>query len=383
MLAQRPPMGWNTWNTFGKDINETLIRESADAFIDNGLKDAGYEYLVIDDCWSEYNRDPVTDRIVPHHEKFPNGMKVVADYVHSKGLKFGMYSCDGVRTCADYPGSFDHEFLDAQTFAEFGVDYLKYDNCYKPNNADGPSLYRRMAMALRASGREILFSACNWGTDDVWTWIRGAGAHMYRSTGDINDSAESYRNIALSQADKFGYSAPGCYNDIDMLTVGMYGKGLVGSVGCNDADYRSQFALWCMYSAPLMLGCDIRHMNKQTLELVTDGSYCYEPGFALLSYVESEMTGLEGVVTSFRIEDGQTVTLRRTGKVNAEMVFDRRQAHESLYDVGFGAMMISVVTEDMTVLLNEHGGVLDLDYRVEVEHALCSRNRYHIEIQTI
>ena len=270
MLAQRPPMGWNTWNTFGKDINETLIRESADAFIDNGLKDAGYEYLVIDDCWSEYNRDPVTDRIVPHHEKFPNGMKVVADYVHSKGLKFGMYSCDGVRTCADYPGSFDHEFLDAQTFAEFGVDYLKYDNCYKPNNADGPSLYRRMAMALRASGREILFSACNWGTDDVWTWIRGAGAHMYRSTGDINDSAESYRNIALSQADKFGYSAPGCYNDIDMLTVGMYGKGLVGSVGCNDADYRSQFALWCMYSAPLMLGCDIRHMNRQTLELVTN-----------------------------------------------------------------------------------------------------------------
>ena len=270
MLAQRPPMGWNTWNTFGKDINEALIRESADAFIDNGLKDAGYEYLVIDDCWSEYNRDPVTDRIVPHHEKFPNGMKVVADSVHSKGLKFGMYSCDGVRTCADYPGSFDHEFLDAQTFAEFGVDYLKYDNCYKPDNADGPSLYRRMAMALRASGREILFSACNWGTDDVWTWIRGAGAHMYRSTGDINDSAESYRNIALSQADKFGYSAPGCYNDIDMLTVGMYGKGLVGSVGCNDADYRSQFALWCMYSAPLMLGCDIRHMNKQTLELVTN-----------------------------------------------------------------------------------------------------------------
>ena len=116
---------------------------------------------------------------------------------------------------------------------------------------------------------------------------------------------------------------------------------------------------------------------------MTDGSYCYEPGFALLSYVESEMTGLEGVVTSFQIEDGKTVTLRRSGKVNAEMVFDRRQAHESLYDVGFGAMMISVVTEDMTVLLNEHGGVLDLDYRVEVEHTLCSRNRYHIEIQTI
>ena len=270
MLAQRPPMGWNTWNTFGSNINEQLIRESADAFVEKGLKDAGYEYLVIDDCWSEYNRDPVTDRIVPHHEKFPNGMKVVADYVHSKGLKFGMYSCDGVRTCADYPGSFDHEFLDAQTFAEFGVDYLKYDNCYRPNSSVGANLYRRMGMALRATGREILFSACNWGSDDVWSWIRSSGAHMYRSTGDIVDNPESYRNIANSQADKLGYSAPGCFNDIDMLTVGMYGKGLVGSTGCNEADYRSQFALWCMYSAPLMLGCDIRSIDEKTLALVTN-----------------------------------------------------------------------------------------------------------------
>ena len=198
MLAQRPPMGWNTWNTFGKDINEALIRESADAFIDNGLKDAGYEYLVIDDCWSEYNRDPVTDRIVPHHEKFPNGMKVVADYVHSKGLKFGMYSCDGVRTCADYPGSFDHEFLDAQTFAEFGVDYLKYDNCYKPNNADGPSLYRRMAMALRASGREILFSACNWGTDNCWEWMNSVSPSVCTARAWSARSAATTRTIAPS-----------------------------------------------------------------------------------------------------------------------------------------------------------------------------------------
>ncbi|MBQ8954307.1 MAG: glycoside hydrolase family 27 protein [Clostridia bacterium] len=270
MLAQRPPMGWNTWNTFGKDINEQLIRESADAFVDIGLKKAGYEYIVIDDCWSEYNRDPVTDRLVPHHEKFPNGMKAVSDYVHAKGLKFGMYSCDGVRTCADYPGSFDHEFLDAQTFAEFGVDFLKYDNCYKPTSAHGPTLYHRMGMALRATGREILFSACNWGSEDVWSWIRSTGAHMYRSTGDIVDNPESYRNIAKSQMDKLGYSAPGCFNDIDMLTVGMYGKGLVGSTGCGEADYRSQFALWCMYSAPLMLGCDIRKMDEKTLKLVTN-----------------------------------------------------------------------------------------------------------------
>ncbi|MBR4124741.1 MAG: glycoside hydrolase family 27 protein, partial [Victivallales bacterium] len=127
MLVNLPPMGWNSWNTFGENINDELIRQSADKMVASGLKDAGYEYIVIDDCWSERQRDPETGRIVPDHAKFPNGMKAVADYVHSKGLKFGMYSCAGVRTCADYPGSFDNEFLDARTFAEWGVDYLKYD----------------------------------------------------------------------------------------------------------------------------------------------------------------------------------------------------------------------------------------------------------------
>ena len=270
MLVNRPPMGWNTWNTFGHEISDKLIRESTDAFIQLGLKDAGYQYIVIDDCWSKKVRNPETDRLEAEPEKFPNGMKAVADYVHGKGLKFGMYSCAGQRTCADYPGSFDHEFLDAKTFAEWGVDYLKYDFCYKPTGVDGPLLYRRMGMALRASGRDILFSACNWGSDDVWSWIRSTGAHMYRSTGDIFDNPESYRKIALSQLHKLGASAPQCFNDVDMLTVGMYGKGLVGTTGCGDADYRSQFALWCMYSAPLMLGCDIRHMNAQTHALVTN-----------------------------------------------------------------------------------------------------------------
>ncbi|MBQ8508711.1 MAG: glycoside hydrolase family 27 protein [Clostridia bacterium] len=268
MIIKNPPMGWNSWNTFGSNIHESMIRESADAFIEQGLKDAGYEYLVIDDCWSEYDRDPVTDRLVASHEKFPNGMKAVADYVHSKGLKFGMYSCDGVRTCADYPGSFDHEFLDAQTFAEWEVDFLKYDNCYRPATADCQLLYQRMGVALEQCGRDILFSACNWGTADVWKWIRSSGAHMYRSTGDIQDNFKSFTEIAMSQQDKYGYSAPNCYNDIDMLTIGMYGKGLVGTTGCDDTDYRTQFVLWCMYGAPLMLGCDIRNMTEETKKLI-------------------------------------------------------------------------------------------------------------------
>ena len=270
MLAQTPPMGFNTWNTFGNRIDAKLIRECAEAMVDQGLLKAGYIYLVIDDCWSEYLRDPETHRLVPSHEKFPDGMKAVADDVHAHGLKFGMYSCDGVRTCGDYPGSFGHEFLDAETFASWGVDYLKYDNCYRPGSADQKMLYARMGMALRASGREILFSACNWGQEESWRWIRAAGAHMYRSTGDIFDNAESYRSIALSQRGHLCASAPGCFNDIDMLTVGMYGKGLVGTTGCGDADYRSQFALWCLYSAPLMLGCDIRSMTPFIHDLVTN-----------------------------------------------------------------------------------------------------------------
>ena len=270
MLVNRPPMGWNTWNTFGHDCNDQLIRESADAMVDTGLAKCGYEYIVLDDCWSKKTRDEVTGRIVPDETKFPNGMKAVSDYVHSRGLKFGMYSCAGIRTCADYPGSFDHEFLDAETFADYGVDYLKYDYCYKPTTVDGPTLYHRMGIALENCGRDIVFSACNWGSDDVWHWVRATGAHLYRSTGDINDSFVSMRDIAFSQTDKFCFSGPNCYNDIDMLTVGMYGKGLVGTTGCNDADYRTQFSLWCMYSAPLMLGCDIRHMNEETLSLVTN-----------------------------------------------------------------------------------------------------------------
>ncbi len=270
MIINKPPMGWNTWNTFAKDIDEALVRESVDAFVELGLPDCGYEYIVVDDCWSEKVRDPLTDRLVPSREKFPRGMKALGDYIHSKGLKFGMYSCTGVRTCGDYPGSFDHEFLDALTFAEWGVDYLKYDDCFRPRTADGELMYHRMGVALENCGRDILFSTCNGGANDVWTWVRSTGAHMYRSTGDIFDTFRSYYDIAKSQMTKFGYSAPNCYNDVDMLTVGMYGKGFVGKTGCSDAEYRQQFVLWCMYCAPLMLGCDIRKLSGEALALVTN-----------------------------------------------------------------------------------------------------------------
>ena len=193
MLASRAPMGWNSWNTFTKDINEQLIKEMADAMVDDGYLAAGYDYLVIDDCWSEKERDQ-NGMLVADREKFPNGMKAVADYVHSKGLKFGMYSCCGVKTCAGYPGSFGHEFDDANYFASVGIDLLKYDNCYHPGLPSYQS-YNRMALALRATGREILFSACNWGNQNVHEWARSVGAHMYRTTGDITDTFEAIKDI--------------------------------------------------------------------------------------------------------------------------------------------------------------------------------------------
>lgn len=270
MYPKKPPMGFNTWNTFGENINDEMIRQTADAMVEKGLLDAGYEYLVIDDCWSERMRDPQSGKIVPDKVKFPEGMKAVSDYVHSKGLKFGMYSCAGIRTCANYPGSFDHEYLDAKTFAEYGADFLKYDFCYKPEHADGPLLYRRISMALQSSGRDILLSACNWGCDNVHDWIRSTGAGMYRSTGDIFDNFVSFRDIFLSQTENLKYSGPGCFNDIDMLTVGMHNKGNVAASGCTDLEYRTEFALWCFAGVPLMLGCDVRSMDDQTLSLVTN-----------------------------------------------------------------------------------------------------------------
>ena len=288
-LGLTPPMGWNSWNTFTWEINDKLIREAADAMASE-LKDAGYEYIVIDDCWSEKQRDS-NGKLVPDHWKFPEGIKPVADYVHSKGLKFGMYSCAGTHTCGGHPGSFEHEFDDAETFAEWGVDYLKYDYCYKPDYIPGEILYKRMSTALRNCGRDIMFSACNWGNDNVYKWIRESGAHLFRSTGDIQDNWESIKHLALSQIGSECYGGNFCHNDIDMLVVGMHGGSnneWINSTeqgvnviadsgetmpklgGCTDEEYRTHFSLWAIMNSPLMIGCDIRRMTPATKEILTN-----------------------------------------------------------------------------------------------------------------
>lgn len=269
MIKNTPPMGWNSWNTFGADINEQLIFDTADKMVETGLSELGYEYLVIDDCWSLRERDE-NGRLVADPKKFPHGMKAVADYIHSKGLKFGMYSCAGNLTCGGYPGSFEHEFIDAKTFAEWGVDFLKYDYCYHSNIIHGKYLFRRMGLALKNCGRDILFSACTWGADNTAEWIRETGANMWRSTGDIFDNWESVRNLTEIQDNILPYGGAGCFNDMDMLIVGMYGKGNVGLEGLNDIQYKTHFSIWALLGSPLMIGCDIRNMNKETLDILSN-----------------------------------------------------------------------------------------------------------------
>ncbi|MCI9593247.1 MAG: glycoside hydrolase family 27 protein [Lachnospiraceae bacterium] len=268
MTAARPPMGWNSWNTFGEKIDEKLIFQIADRMADEGYREAGYQYLIIDDCWALKERDE-QGLLVPDPKKFPHGMKAVADYVHGKGLKFGMYSCAGVMTCAGYPSSYDHEFSDARQFAEWGVDYLKYDFCHFPEHADCRNRYHRMSMALKATGRDILFAACNWGKEDSWTWMRSIGAHTYRSTGDIFDNFRSFMGIFDSQLEHLCQSGPYCFNDMDMLTVGMYNQGNV-AIGktCTDGEYRIQFSLWCLSGTPLIIGADIREIKPEMRKLL-------------------------------------------------------------------------------------------------------------------
>lgn len=267
MIVNTPPMGWNSWNTFGKDISDKLIRETADIMVSSGLLEHGYNYLVIDDCWSLRERDE-NGKLVADPEKFPYGMKALADYVHSKGLKFGMYSCGGTITCAGYPASYGHEYDDAQTFAEWGVDFLKYDYCFKPESVKGEAIYRTMGAALNNCGRDILFSACSWGADETRKWIGTTGANMWRATGDIFDAWKSVLYIAGLVPQEMPYTAKNCFFDLDMLIVGMYGNGNVGCTGCTDTEYKTHYSLWALLGSPLMIGCDIRNMNDATKRIL-------------------------------------------------------------------------------------------------------------------
>lgn len=274
-LAQTPPMGWNTWNTFAGDIHESLIKQTAEAMIANGMRDAGYTYIVIDDTWSKRQRDE-QGNLVPDPEKFPGGMKALADYLHERGFKLGIYSCAGPRTCADYPGSWGHEFQDARLFASWGVDYLKYDWCNR-GTADAKDAYSRISAALRAAGRPVVLSICEWGQNKPWEWAADIG-HLWRTTGDIYDSYDGRKgwemgwkrildlqhslveNVGADGLNKF--AGPGRWNDPDMLEVGNHGLTL--------AESRAHFSFWCILAAPLMAGNDVRAMTPEIRAILTD-----------------------------------------------------------------------------------------------------------------
>ncbi|MFO1477840.1 MAG: glycoside hydrolase family 27 protein [Verrucomicrobiota bacterium] len=260
-LAKTPPMGWNSWNHFGCAIDDATVRSVADAMATNGMAAAGYKYINIDDGW-QAGRDG-SGRIVPN-TKFPD-MKALADYVHSKGLKLGIYSSPGPKTCGGYEGSFGHEEQDAKTYAEWGIDYLKYDWCsaarvYREDQVR--IVYQKMGAALAKCGRPIVYSFCEYGMGDVWTWGPLAGGNLWRTTGDIQDNWKSMSEIGFNQGRLAVYAGPGHWNDPDMLEV--------GNGGMTPVEYRTHFSLWCLLAAPLLAGNDLRNMTADTAEILTN-----------------------------------------------------------------------------------------------------------------
>lgn len=279
-LASTPPMGWNSWNTFGHNINETVVRETAEALVSSGLRDFGYEYIVIDDCWSVKDRRDGNGDLIPDPEKFPNGMKALADYVHSKGFKLGIYSDAAEKTCSGYPGSLGFEEQDAQLWASWGIDFLKYDYCHAPlfDQAVAIARYTRMGQALRNSGREFLFSLCEWGNQSPHLWGREVGGHMWRVSGDVYDSwvniqMDGWHSIGIDVSidiaqDVHAYGGPGGWNDLDMLVVGLKGKGQIAGNGMSFLEYQTHMSLWVMACSPLMIGCDVRQLDSDTASLL-------------------------------------------------------------------------------------------------------------------
>lgn len=272
-LALTPPMGWNTWNKFGCNVSDELVRGAADAMVSSGMKDAGYQYIVIDDCW-QVKRDE-HGNIVPDPQRFPNGIKAVADYVHSRGLKFGIYSDAGEKTCAGRPGGLGHEYQDALMYASWGVDYLKYDWCNTLPGQDARASYANIRRALDASGRPIVLSICEWGTHQPWLWGQEVGGNLWRTTGDIQPRWEGKRewspgnccnNGVMAIVDEneplYSRAGPGHWNDPDMLEV--------GNGGLTTTENRTHFSLWAIMAAPLIAGNDLRNMPPDVKEILTN-----------------------------------------------------------------------------------------------------------------
>ncbi|HEX4004945.1 MAG TPA: glycoside hydrolase family 27 protein [Acidobacteriaceae bacterium] len=270
-IAATPPMGWNSWNHFAERVNDADVRSAADALVSSGMRDAGYVYVNIDDTW-EGQRDAQGN--IQSNSKFPD-MKALADYVHSKGLKLGIYSGPGPKTCAGFEGSYGHEEQDAQTYAKWGIDYLKYDLCSYTENmrqqaphdreqqfAMMKAAYVKMHQALLATGRPIVFSLCQYGWNQVWAWGASVGGNLWRTTGDISDNYARMEDIGFNQLGLAKYAGPGHWNDPDMLEV--------GNGGMSDIEYETHMSLWAILAAPLLAGNDLSKMTPETLSILTN-----------------------------------------------------------------------------------------------------------------
>lgn len=280
VLAATPPMGWMTWNFFADDINENNIKEMANAMLSSGMVKAGYNYIFIDDGW-QGGRD-AKNNIIPHPQKFPSGIKALADYLHNNGMKLGIYSDAAQLTCAGYTASLGFEQQDAKTFASWGIDYLKYDYCHAPIDVETAKIrYQKMANALRNSGREMVLGICEWGPRKPWLWAAQVGGQLWRTTYDIRDkwknlstnkNAEGILNILDINAELSSYAGPGKWNDADMLIAGLYGKkgpsGDLGGGGCTNTEYQTQFSLWAIMNSPLYASNDLRNMNEATKNIL-------------------------------------------------------------------------------------------------------------------
>jgi alpha-galactosidase len=300
-LARTPPMGWNDWNAFGCNVTEALVKQTADVMVSAGMVTAGYKYVNIDDCWMQSSRDSAGN-LVPDPAKFPDGITGTAAYVHGKGLKLGIYEDAGTQTCAGYPGSLGHEQQDARSFASWGVDYLKYDNCYNNGSTTTQQYidrYTTMRDALAATGRPILFSVCEWGVNAPWTWAPSVG-NLWRTTDDINTGFASmlsnfHQNVGLAR-----YAGPGAWNDPDMLEVGN---------GWTATEDRAHFSLWSIMAAPLIAGNNLTTASATTLGILTN-----RPVIA----VDQDSLGAQGVLV--QTANGADVLTKRLSNGDVAVV---------------------------------------------------------------
>ena len=352
-LAKTPPMGWNSWNKFACDgINENVIRETADAMVSSGMRDAGYQYIVIDDCW-QVSRDSAGN-IQYDAVKFPHGIKALADYVHSKGLKFGIYTCAGRNTCAGRPASAGYEFEDARQYAAWGVDYLKEDWC-NTGTQNAPASYTLMRDALYKAGRPIVFSLCEWGSNKPWSWAKDVG-HLWRSCGDIGNSwnfmdagnGSAYGGSVIGNLDLQNglekFAGPGHWNDPDMLEV--------GNGALTTEEEKSHFTLWCMLAAPLMAGNDLRKMAPETAKILTN---------AAVIAIDQDALGQQGWRAAIN-NDLEIFVKPLQGGDTAVCLFNRGDGEKKL-DLAWSSVSIATGHKIKDVWKNEAAGTTAGNYR--------------------